>query len=351
MKTTKSLKKMLILLLIVTGLSPLGAQEATKTVKKEFKVKENATLTVDNRFGKIHCNVWENNIINIEVTIKATAATTREAERMIENINIGISGNETAVKAVTDIKGKISEGKNSSISIDYTISMPASLNLNLTNKFGDIYLDRNSGASLINVDYGNLQVNTLTGADHKIVLKFSKGNLGSAENLEIDLSYSELFAGEIQNLIIDSKFSTFEVDKAGSISQNSQYDTNRLGRTKAITSNSKFSTITVGSISEMLNIDSKYGSFTVRKIEPGFREIHITNSFGNIELLFEPETSFILEAESNFGQVTVPRKSNVLIEEVSYTGKSYKGRIGKDDKPRSTVTISTRNGDVNLKMR
>lgn len=351
MKTTKIISLFTIAFLVITAFNTLHAEEASKTIRKEFQVKKDATLLVENRFGKIHCNVWDKNEIEIEVVITAKANNMREAERLIDRVSIDISGNSNKVEAITSMQDKATMDNKSSLTIDYTINMPSTINLLLTNKFGDIFVDKNTGTSNINLDYGNLQINTLRGSDHKLNMRFSKGILGESENLTLDMSYSEFSADEINDLVIDSKFSTFEVTNAKSIRHDSQYDTNRLGSSESLKTTAKFSTITIGSISEMLDLDVRYGGCTVKEIGADFKEVIINNSFGNVSLRFDENASFNLDAQSNFGGVSFPGNSNVSVEEVSFTSKSYKGVVGKDGKTTSTVIISTRNGDVSLKMK
>lgn len=351
MKTTKTISSFILpavfMLIAFAGFS----QEASKSINKTFMVNQDATLSVDNRFGKIHCNVWDKNEISIEVKITAIAPNQKIAEQMVANVKIDISGNASKVTAITSMQDKTSTSGKTSINIDYTINMPRTLNLQLSNKFGDIYLDENTRSSQILLEYGNLQVNNLAGEDHQLIMKFSKGRLGVAENLNLEMNYSELNCNEIADLVIDSKFSTFEIENVGKIRHDSQYDTNRFGDSKSFTSVAKFSTINIGSVSDLLDLDLRYGGCTVKEIGPGFSQIVISNSFGNIDLRFDPEISFMLDAESSFGEVSFPRSSDVVVEEVSFTGKTYKGTVGKQGKSSRKVTITTRNGDVNLNLR
>jgi hypothetical protein len=351
MKTQKIRLIMLAMLIMLTASNISVAQEVSKTISKEFKVNRDATLSIENRFGKIHCNVWDKNEVTIEVVVTAKARNQRDAERMIENVSIDISGNANKVEAITSMPGKTSIDNKSSISIDYTINMPRALRLVLNNKFGDIYVDENTGSSLISLDYGNLQIKRLSGKDHQLNMRFSKGTLGKADELRLEMSYSELFSNQINDLVIDSKFSTFEVENSVNISHDSQYDTNRLGDSESVRTVAKFSTITIGSISETLDLDVRYGGCTVKDVGSGFKEIVINNSFGTVDLRFAPEASFKLEAESSFGDVSFPKNSNISVEEVSFTGKSYKGVVGKDSKATRIVNITTRNGNVNLRLK
>ncbi len=352
MKTTNLVSNILIIAIILASAIQLAfAQEASKKISKSFQVQKDAEFIVENRFGRIHCNVWDKNEISIEVDISATGRDAREAERLLEGVKVEIQGNASKVEAITTMPERTTRSERSVVTVDYTIYMPVTLNLRLSNKFGDIYLDENTGTSVINLDYGGLQVNRLGNKDHELNMRFSKGTLGMAKNLKLNISYSELKAGEIVNLLIDSKFSTFEVEHAGTITHDSQYDTSNLGELKSIKTVAKFSTIKIGSVSEVLDLDMRYGGCTVKEIGPQFREIVIINSFGNVDLRFDPDISFNLEAESNFGGVRFPQNSDVKVEETSFTGKIYKGIVGKDIQTTRRVIVTTKNGDVSIKMK
>lgn len=340
---------MLAISILLAGAFSTFAQDASKTIQKEFKVKEDAVLSVENKFGKIHCNVWDQNEITIEAQIKTTSKNKSDAERLLGKVSIEINGNSNRVEAITTIEDKINTNGESSITIDYTINMPRTLNLVLNNKFGDIYVDENSGSSLINLDYGNLQINKLQGDDHELNMRFSKGTLGKADKMKIALSYSELRADEIRELEADTKFSTLEVDESEIAVHESQYDTNILGELHSAKITAKFSTITISSVTDNLELEVRYGGCNVENIGPDFKTVNVDNSFGNVDLNFDPHSSFRVEAKSGFGRVVFPKNADIVEEETSFTSKSYTGSIGKGQSNRKVI-ISTRNGDVNLKM-
>lgn len=341
---------LMLLFVIWSAILSAQAQKTSKSINKSFQVNRDAELIVDNSFGKIHCEVWDKNEVVVEAEITAVASSLKESERLLANVKVDIRGNADKVEAITTMEEKSSRGNKSVVTVDYSIKLPRTLRLNLSNKFGDIFLDENAGSSLINLSYGNLQANRLAGQNHELNMKFSKGNLGTAEHLKLEVSYSELRAREITKLAVDSKFSTLEIENTSVVSQESQYDTSELGETREVKSVAKFSTIRIGSVSEQLDLDMKYGGCTVKEIGPSFKQVKVTNSFGNIDLQFNPQSSFQLDAASSFGGVTFPKGSDITVDETSHTSRSYKGTIGKESRPQRVVNISTRNGDVNIRI-
>jgi len=90
---------------------------------------------------------------------------------------------------------------------NYTINFPQSMSIDLTNKFGDIYINEVSGKARINLSYGSLDVNKLNNSDNLIDLKFCN----SAK------------VRSIQGAVVNLKYSTLDIDYAGSLRLDSKY--------------------------------------------------------------------------------------------------------------------------------
>ena len=78
-----------------------GHDEYTRVIKKEFSVNADAQLTIDNSFGKVHCNNWDKNIVQIEVTITVEAANENSAGKLFDKISIIINGSASQIDAKT----------------------------------------------------------------------------------------------------------------------------------------------------------------------------------------------------------------------------------------------------------
>ncbi len=129
-------------------------------------MNKDATLAIKNKFGKIHCQNWDKNAISIEVTITLEASSQDKANKYFDKISISFTGNADRVTATTSFDDNLFGNNNNEFSIDYMVKMPKTIGIELDHKFGDIILEEVQGPSIIELGYGSLKVNKLSGNDN-----------------------------------------------------------------------------------------------------------------------------------------------------------------------------------------
>ncbi len=348
MKPIVKISFFILAFLLMLGIKGVKAgDEYSRVIRKEFAVNADAQLTVNNRFGKVHCTNWDKNIVAIEVTITVAATGQEAANRKLDRIAIDITGTPDAVTAVTrldDTKGS----NNGRFSIDYKISMPVGLNLDIVNKFGDIYINEVQGRARIDLGYGNLEVKKLGNSDNLLDIKFSKARVNWIKGAVLTLKYSEMDIDYAGSLRLDSKFSDLDAEKI--IALNVVFEGGKLNMEKssAVESRSKFSDIDIGRIEQSLSLDIQYGNCEVREMAPGFTLVNIRNKYGDVNVGLGKEAKYSLEAELKFCDIDYPEEhARFSYRSVTHTGKSLKGTIGGES-PLSKVVIRSEYGDVSL---
>ena len=106
--------------------------------------------------------------------------------------------------AVTSLQESRGSGKGQ-FSIDYAISMPVTINLDLTNKFGDIYINEVQGKTRVDLGYGNLEARKLGNSDNTLDIKFSKVRVNWIKGAVTSMKYSEMhldYAGSLRLKIL-----------------------------------------------------------------------------------------------------------------------------------------------------
>jgi len=345
MNTRKTMRLPLLLTsLFVMILLSAGASgdKFTRTVRKEYTVRKDASLTVDNKFGKIHCASWDKDMIAFEVTISVDAATEQKAARIFDMINVDIYGSESEVGAETEISDAFKgNNDNTSIRIDYMIRTPETVSLSLTNKFGDIYIEKVNGPSSIDLSYGNLEAGRLGSQDNDLDIKFSKASIDTITSFTADLKYSEFTVYNSKMMNAESKFSTVRVEKVTSAEIDSQYDTYSVGDVQTAEIESEFSTVKITKLLKRIQVASKYGSIQVKYIAPGFDKAEIYNEFGGVELGL---------ATIRLGSLNYPKeKASLVKESEGYTTTTYRGSIGTNKSAASRVFIDSSNAGVTIK--
>ncbi|MCD4772092.1 MAG: hypothetical protein K8R41_01765 [Bacteroidales bacterium] len=324
------------------------AEEFTKEIKKEFNVNSDALLKVKNKYGTIKCENWNKNVISIEVEIIVIASSDNKAEKMFNNIGINISGSKSLVKAITEYEGG-SIFKNANIQINYYINMPKTLNVDIYQKYGSLFIEEVTGIAKLGIKYGALQAEILTNEKNEVYSAYSKATFDKFNSGIIDIQYSELSIDECKKIDLTTKYSSISIDEAEFINMESAYDNVSIDQISVIKNLSKFSNFSIDDISTSLSFELQYGNLEVDNIAPDFKMIKIENNYAGVELGISSNASYKLDADVKYGNIDLPESiSNIDIKKISHTQKSYIGTVGKNNNPKSTVYIRSKHCSTSL---
>ena len=350
MKTLIKIALFTIMFILLLGIKGAKAHDDfTKVIKKEFAINPDGQLTINNRFGKVLCNNWDKNSISFEVTISVTARDQEEADHMFRRISIGFTDSPSQVTAMTSIQ----EGKsrnNGHFSVDYTVSMPVTINLDLTNKFGDIFINEVQGKAKINLGYGNLEVKKLTNSDNMLDIRFGEANINWMKGAVLILKYSEMELDYAGSLRLESKFSNLDAKKIIALNVNFEGGKLNMENSSSVDSKSRFSDLEIQRIETSLNLDIQYGSCEVHEMPPDFTVVNIRNKYGNVFVGLGEQAKYNLEADLKFCDLDYPTdKAKFSFRSTSPTANTYKGIIGGTESPAGKVTVHSEFGNVSLK--
>ena len=336
--------------LFLLGIKGVKAHsEFTRVIKKEFAVNTDAILTINNRFGKIQCTNWDKNLLSVEATMTVTASDQEEADKLFKHIAVDFTDSPTAVKAITNIQEAGGAGKRK-FSIDYIVNMPVSINLDLTNKFGDIFVNETQGRTRISLGYGNLEAKKLDNSDNVLDIKFGKARVNWIKGAVVSLKYSDMHLDYAGSLRLDSKYSNLDAEKI--VALNVVFEGGRLNmeNSSAVDSKSKFSDIDIQRIDQSLNLDIQYGSCRVHEMPADFTSINVRNKYGNVTIALAEQAKYNLDAELKFCNLDFPAdKAKFSLRSTSPTENIYKATIGGSETPVARVNVRSEFGNVKLK--
>jgi hypothetical protein len=350
MKTILKIAFFILAFIFLLGIKGAKAHdEFTRLIKREFTINPDAQLTINNRFGKVHCSNWEKNSVSIDVTITVTAADQQEADKKFKRIAIDFTDSPSSVTAITNLDEIKNSGKGR-FSIDFMINMPVTVNLDVTNKFGDIFINELQGKARINLGYGNLEAKKLGNSDNLLDVKFSKASVNWIKGAVLSLKYSEMNLDYAGSLRLDSKFSDLDAEKI--IALNMIFEGGRLNmeNSSAVDSRSKFSDLDIQRIEQSLNLDIQYGNCDVHEMPADFTSVNIRNKYGDVSIGLSEQSKYSLEADLKFCELDFPAdKAKFSFRSTTSTANSYKGIIGGTDSPVSKVVVHSEFGNVSLK--
>ncbi len=349
MKKIKLFIGLAIVLSLITYNVKAGKEKFVKKINNEYAINKDALLSVSNKYGDINCINWDKNVIAIDVTITVVARNKEKADDIFDRINIKISGSKSKVEAVTEISNSSCSWDNGKFTIDYDIKMPKTVNLDILNKYGCIFIEEVTGETDITIKYGDLQVEKLLNENNNITVKYSNASFDFLEAGKLEIKYSDLEIDHSNKLNIETRFSDVKIDNTGYISFDSGYDDVEIDKVSEIYNESKFSSFEINRLIKNLDFNIEYGGCTVDNVLAGFNEIKIISKYANVELDINSEASYYLEADVKYGNLDYPESnSNVTKNKISHVANKYEGTVGSNKNPKSKVIVNCTHGNVSL---
>ena len=201
-------------------------KEKTKAYSKSYSVNSNDKLQINNTYGKVTVNTWAKNEVKVDVQIKAYADEDDDAQKLLDNISITDSKDNSIVSFKTNYEVQdrnnntsfgtwFSSGKSHTrkMEVNYTVYMPAKNQLDITNRFGGITLPDLFGKVTVSLSYGNLVGQQLTNPENNIKVRFGEARIESFNSGDLNISYGKLFLGTADKLNATVSFSSINIDK------------------------------------------------------------------------------------------------------------------------------------------
>lgn len=219
--------------------------EKSKNYSKSYPFGNSDALSLNNQFGEVKINTWNKNEVKVDVTVVAKAGSDEAAQKILDNIYVEDSKNGSNVAFRTRLKNEKmnwnnkKDYKDQGMQINYTVYLPATANLSITNQFGPTSVPDFKGpitlvskfgslttGSLaqvkeVNVEFGEVWLDAMSGG--KLVVKFSRGDVKNlAGNVEARFEFCEKMRVSVDNNVKDlnirSSYSNLFINAATNLS-------------------------------------------------------------------------------------------------------------------------------------
>ena len=304
----------IILTILASTVSFARDEEFTKKYKKEYDVKPGTQLQIENKYGNVDIKNWEKKSISIEVVITVRASNEEKARKLLDQINVEFSETGDIISAKTDFSSDFSKyfqnTRDKLIDIHYSVNMPKNVPLNLSNKYGNAFINELTSTSVIDIKYGNLKANRIVHNDEKpltqINLAYSNADIELCTWVKFDVKYSKVEMDESKALVFLSKYSKIFITKGSSLVTESKYDTYRLGKFTNLVATAGYSNFKAEEISNKIIMETRYTDLNVNHVPAGFENIKLTTSYGNYSVIIDPEASYRLDDMPNMPGSFIP---------------------------------------------
>jgi hypothetical protein len=308
---------------------PGDAQERIKTYSKSYPADANDKLQIENKYGRVNVNTWAKNEVRVDVQIKGDASDDETAQKFIDAINISDSkdGNTISFRTVFgnnsgsiwNLFGNMSNHRK--IEVNYTVYMPATMSLDMNNRYGAVLLPSLSGKVTLNNAYGSLTAKSLTNPSNELNFKY------------YEVSIDELAGGEI----------------------NLAYGSLKLGSVGSLDANVNYAPIDIGKLASSGSLNVRYGGgIKISEISKALKNLDINSSYSSVNIGLKGDESFDFDVTVKYGsfnydenKLKITSKSPSDDAKGFHPTKSYRGYMGSNNSS-NKITISSTYQSVKL---
>lgn len=348
----KKLMSIFVILLVVTQVSwGKNYFVATKEKKagKQYAVEATDKLLIDNKYGAVHINTWNKNEITVDVTITVKANSDAEAQKILDRISLSETQGSHAVTWKTELGSSGVNSDKMEITVDYMVNTPAKCLLDIINKFGNVYVGRFEGIMRMDVAYGALHTEQISGTDNIIKVAFGSADIAFIEGGKLDIAYSNLSIDKAQNIVVINKFGNTSITAVQILQLKQQYGNFEAETVDKIEGDANYAGFEIGKLTKSAEVELKYCSKAdFRSVAASVEHMKVWSSYGSVYYHFEEGVSFDVEMSLGYSNIKnqIPNLMQVNLTDGTSSNSTYKGKIGKGGHP---FFLNLRYGNVNFK--
>ncbi|MBK9483907.1 MAG: hypothetical protein IPO01_01400 [Chitinophagaceae bacterium] len=172
-----------------------------KSVNKSFNVSSTDKLNIQNSFGSVKVTTWDRNEIKVDVDIEVSANSETLAQKILDRITIADEKTGKGISFETKMKDiNNSKDEKSSMSINYSISMPSNNALTVKNEFGATTIPDFRGEVDLTSKFGSLTTGNLSSIK-SIHVEFGKANLTNITSAPVTIKFSKAVISKLSGAV------------------------------------------------------------------------------------------------------------------------------------------------------
>lgn len=323
-----------------------------KNIKKTFIVNSNAGIDIENKYGNITVSTWDENKIDLDITIKVSGGNENWVNERLNSIDVDINALKSMVTAITNIGNSSlkSRGSSNSFEINYVIKIPKNGTVKLNNKYGNITTLTLESTTDIACKYGKIILGKLNGDSNRIEIGYSQNSsIDYIKNGNIEARYSGIKINESGNLNLDANYTDVSLLEGQNIKCKGNYGSFKFQKINSLIGSSNYVTISVAEILNSLSVDATYSKINVDSMSEKSKNVNINTGYTNISLGYDANYSFDFDINTRYGSIKNDSSLEVLVSEIKSNTKRISGYNKK--KGQNKVIINSSYGNVILTKR
>jgi len=333
-------------------------EELKKDFHKEFTAKQGTRLELSNKYGDIVVQTSETDQVVIDVKVTVRYPSQDRAEKLLSYINVEFAEGADFISAKTEIDDKFNfsgwGGESRRFSIDYIVKMPETLDLSLSNRYGNTDLAVLKGFVDLDIKYGDLRAEGFTRGNEKplstISVAYGKATIEEAAWLDIKVRYSgNFFINKSQALLLDGRYSSVHLGTVSSVVADYGYDKLVIDEIGKLVLETEYADIKIGKLTKKLLVNGSYGSLNIEDVPAGFESIDTDTDYSDVNIGINESASYKIDGYVKYGGLKFNEDNfshrKRIIENNS---TEISGIVGKDEATTSTVKVEASYATVRL---
>lgn len=320
-----------------------------KNIKKTYIVNSNAGIDIDNRYGNITVSTWDEDKIDLDITIKVTGPNENWVNDKLNSIDVDITALKGLVSAVTNIGSSSlkSRGSNNSFEINYVIKIPKNGGAKLFNKYGNITTQNIEGPVNVSCKYGKINLGKLNSANNQIEIAYCQNsNIDYIKSGNVHARYSGLKINESGNLNLDTNYSDLNLNEGGNIKYECSYGNFKYQKINSLSGSGNYITVAVGDISSNINVDTNYSKISVANMSEKAGNVSISSGYTDVYLGYDANYAFDFDISARYAGIKHDNSLDISVSETKNTSKRISGYYKK--KGQNKVNITSNYGNITL---
>lgn len=249
--------------------------------------------------------------------------------------------------------GSSSVGRGGSkATINFIVSIPKNITLNVDLKYGDVKIDQYDAPFQGNLSYSKLSAQKLTNNNFNIKMKYGELKIEDAKDLKINTSYSDIRINKANRLSIIGNYNDYILGDIQHITTGvgSSYGDIRVKTLGSINADLKYADVFIDNLITEMDVTTAYGDITVRNTSKSLNSIKVKASYADVYITIPTDLSASFDVNLAYGDLSISKQYKVDYTESSEKSNRSvkKGKIGTGN-PAASIVITNNYADVKIR--
>ncbi|WP_194852585.1 hypothetical protein [Nonlabens antarcticus] len=336
---------------------PIDKYNKTKKINKTYSVNSDALVRVENSFGNVTVQTWDQNSVSIEVTVEVSGNDEDRVNERLRMIDVDFSASKSKVSAVSKIPNENGSGlfsffnskSKTNTRVDYIVKIPRNSPLDVENDYGAVIIDKMTAPLTLNCDFGRLQIGQLLSPDNKLAFDYTDNShidYMKGGSIEADFSKFKLYGADVVDFRGD--YTTVAFGKMKKLKYNSDFSTLSIENATTIDGRGDYSTVKIDSFETATLLKASFGKIIINNLATGFKSLTIKSDYTDVRINHDRNVAFDYELSAEFASINLGNDLQTVTSRKE-NNEAYKQGYNTVAKSGSRIEINSSFGSVTLK--